>query len=90
MSAMPRPISDLRELGHNDRLQVNGRSLDVQTEVVGQGPWEVRSMVIEAGRVIHTSRGSLPATITDVERAAQEVRAQHERVMRKVGQGELT
>lgn len=80
---------DVRELGFNDRVQVEGRSFDVQTEVVERSALEIRSTVLEQGRVLYTTSGALGAEHADVARAEEVVREQHDAVLGMVRRGEV-
>lgn len=79
---------DVRELGFNDRVQVAGRSFDVQTEVVERNALEIRSTVLEQGRVLYSTSGAL-AEQGDVARAEALVREQHETVLGLVRRGDV-
>lgn len=89
MPMNPRRAADVRELGFNDRIQVNGRAFDIQTEVVDRGALKVRSTVLEQGKVLYSMTIALSPEPDDGEQTALAVQEQHYVVVGMVRRGEV-
>ncbi len=79
----------IRGIGFYDSVQREGRSLHVQTEVIGRREAVVRSTVLEGGTVHYAERKPYPVEIVDVEQARKHVEEQHKRVVARASRGEL-
>ena len=79
---------DLSSLGFNDHVELNGRSLHVQTEVTRTDPITVRSVVFEGGTILEATTRALSAS--DDSQARQAIQEHHENVLADVLSGRYT
>ena len=79
---------DLSSLGFNDHVELDGRSLHVQTEVTRTDPITVRSVVFEGGTILDATTCALPHS--DHSQAKQAIQLQHENVLADVLSGRYT
>ena len=79
MKVSPELMAQARELGFNDQLTVEGRKLNVQTEVTGTSPLKVRTVVMEGGMVHLAETRMLPEDARDIGELRAVVEAQHKR-----------
>jgi hypothetical protein len=78
---------DPRTLGHNKSVELGGRRLMVQTEVLGKGELKIRTTVLESGVVRYSESNPCPGN--DVEQVRPLVDAQHARNVERVQRGEV-
>ena len=81
------PANDPRSLGHNNHVELNGRKLMVQTEVLGKAELKVRTTVLESGVVRYSESNPCPAS--GLEEVRPIVEAQHARNLERVQRGEV-
>ena len=80
---------DIRRIGFNDNVKVDGRALHIQTEVLQRGGYVMRTTVLEGGSVQFAASEPCPEDIRDHERIRALVKLQHEAVVGKVIRGEV-
>ena len=90
MPSIPHKATGIGNLGHNDRIEVGQRSFDIQTEILERGSLQVRTTVLEAGKVVHTTSAPLSQSAADVESAAATVSAQHQAIIEATRQGKIS
>jgi hypothetical protein len=73
------PSGDPREIGFNDSVLVQGRSLHVQTEVLGREQLVIRTTVLEGGVVRVAERQLCRADATGPEQLRALAEEQHRR-----------
>jgi hypothetical protein len=73
------PPQDPREIGFNESVTVQGRSLHVQTEVLGREELIIRTTVLEGGVVRVTERQLCPVETTRPEQLRVLAEEQHRR-----------
>lgn len=81
------PVKDPRSLGHNNHVELDGRKLMVQTEVLGRAELKVRTTVLESGVVRYSESNPCPAN--QLEEVRSIVEAQHARNLERVQRGEV-
>jgi hypothetical protein len=81
--------ADIRKIGFNDNLQVEGRALHIQTEVLQRGGYVMRTTVLEGGTVRFATSEPCPHDLQDQERIRALVKLQHESYVGKVIRGEV-
>lgn len=80
---------DIRKIGFNDSIQVDGRALHIQTEVLQRGGYVMRTTVLEGGTVQFATSEPCPPNLQDEERIRALVQLQHESYVGKVIRGEV-
>jgi hypothetical protein len=80
---------DIRKIGFNDHVQVDGRALHIQTEVLQRGGYVMRTTVLEGGTVQFATSEPCPDEARDHERIRALVQSQHEAYVGKVIRGEV-
>lgn len=66
-----------REIGFNDQVKIDGRTLNVQTEVSGAAQVLIRTVVMEGGAVRLSETRPLPMDARDIAELRAAVEAQH-------------
>lgn len=80
---------DIRKIGFNDNVRVDGRAFHIQTEVLQRGGYVMRTTVLEGGTVQFATSEPCPGNVQDHERIRALVRLQHESYVGKVIRGEV-
>jgi hypothetical protein len=76
--SMERPASDaIRNVGFNESVHLDSRTLHVQTEVLMRQELLVQTTVLEGGRVRFSCRTVCPEDISGLESVRAFVEAQH-------------
>jgi hypothetical protein len=81
------PLAEARKIGFNDPVEVEGRSLHVQTEVLTRERVVFRTVVLEGGVVRFLENRPCPPEVTDLGALVACVKSQHEELLDKIRRG---
>jgi hypothetical protein len=80
-------LADVRKIGFNDPVEVQGRKLHIQTEVITREGVIFRTVVLEGGVVRFLENRPCPPEITDLGALTACVKSQHEELLDTIKQG---
>ncbi len=82
-------IESVRTLGYNDCVEVMGRILQVQTEVIGRHEMSIRTVIVEGGQVLNAISRPFPEELLELGNCDEHVHGQHLKVLAGVRDGQL-
>jgi hypothetical protein len=80
-------LADARKIGFNDPVEVGGRKLHVQTEVLTGESVAFRTVVMEGGVVRFLEKRQCPPEVQDMGSLVACVKSQHEELLDTIRQG---
>jgi hypothetical protein len=81
------PLADACKIGFNDPVEIGGRKLHIQTEVLTREGVMFRTVVLEGGIVRFLENRPCPAEVRDLVALAACVKSQHEELLNTIKQG---
>jgi hypothetical protein len=86
-SMLPDVMKEARKIGFNKSVSRSGRTLHVQTEVLGRNELTIRTTVLEHGVVRFSDSQVCPGDVSELEQIRALVLAQHTRLVEQVTEG---
>jgi hypothetical protein len=87
MSVSQLSRGDARKIGFNDPVEVEGRKLHVQTEVVTREGIILRTVVLEGGVVRFSENRTCPPEVQDIGSLVACVKSQHQEILETIRRG---
>lgn len=78
-------LDDLKKVGFNESVQVGGRSLHVQTEVLTRSGIVIRTTVLEGGVAKLAEHTPCPDNVSDLGAFVALVESQHKQLVEQLG-----
>jgi hypothetical protein len=72
-------LAEAAKIGFNESVDVGGRALHVQTEVLTRGGGAIRTTILDGGIAKFVKKEALPTDLPGLEALATLVKAQHDR-----------
>jgi hypothetical protein len=87
MTASALSLKDARKIGFNEPVEVEGRNLHIQTEVLTRDGVVFRTVVLEGGVVRFTENRACPEWVADLPTLVACVKSQHEELRETIRRG---
>ena len=80
-------LAEARKVGFNDPVEVEGRKLHIQTEVLTRDGVVVRTLVLEGGIVRFSENRPCPSWVQDMVSLVACVQSQHQELLDTIRRG---